>query len=116
MEARGPVLVAAGKFLGKFFHWMKHPCYYSQPPRSLRNSAVTRRDARACWAGLCNTKHGPSLQGIGNSAGSQGRVCYNCLPAIAYLRAFSVQKLATSVRALATAAALVVCVPKILAG
>lgn len=41
---------------------------------------------------------------------------HNSLPAITLLRDFPGQKLASGVRALATTAALVVCVPKILAG
>ena len=40
----------------------------------------------------------------------------NSLPAITHLRDFPGQKLASGVRELATTAALVVCVPKILAG
>lgn len=41
---------------------------------------------------------------------------HDSFPAIAYTRDFPGQQMASGVRALATAAALVVCVPKILAG
>lgn len=93
---------------------MRFPCCYSEPPWTLRNSAVTKSDATAwlCWTWMIlgyNIKDLSQLTRSRQLNWITGQFCYNSLLAIVPLNACPGYKLA--IRVLSEALVLCILIP-----